>query len=150
VEGAVFAATALRFHGQRPLILDLSTSKDDQDHVVALFKRDGCWGAISKTNHVVLRYREAVYRTLRELALSYFHEYFLQGNGKKTLRSFSRPVDLSRFDSLNWMTTEEPIWFVPEHLVDVAHTQLLTRGQIATLRAADPIELKAGELVDWP
>lgn len=148
LEGAVFAAAALRFHGERPLILDLSTSTDDQDHVVALFRRHGCWGAVSKTNHVVLRYREPVYRTIRELALSYFHEYFLQ-NGKKTLRSYSRPVDLSRFDRLSWMTTDEPIWFVPEYLVDVAHTPLLSRSQVATLRPADPIEIRAGELTDW-
>ena len=149
MEGAMLAAVALRLAGQRPLILDLTSSNDDQDHVVALFKRHGCWGAISKTNHAVLRYREPVYRTIRELAMSYFHEYFLQSNGKKTLRSFSRPVDLSRFDKKGWMTSEEPVWYVPEYLCDVAHTAILSRGQIASLRPADTVERRAGEIVQW-
>src|SRR5690606_22648808 len=86
VEGAVLAAAILRFHGQKPLILDLETSNDDFDHVIALFNKNGYWGAISKTNHAVLRYREPVYKTIRELVMSYFHEYFLNKNGKKTLR----------------------------------------------------------------
>ena len=149
MEGAMLAAAALRIAGEKPLVLDLTTTSDDQDHVVALFRRHGCWGAISKTNHAVLRYREPVYRTIRELAMSYFHEYFLQSNGKKTLRSFSRPVDLSRFDRQNWMTSEDPVWFVPEYLCDVVHTAILSRGQIATLRPADAVERRAGEVVQW-
>lgn len=149
MEGAMLAAAALRLAGHRPLILDLTSTDDDQDHVVALFRQHGCWGAISKTNHAVLRYREPVYRTIRELALSYFHEYFLQSNGKKTLRSYSKPVDLSRFDRRGWMTSEEEVWYVPEYLCDVAHTKILNRSQIATLRAAESIERKAGEIVEW-
>lgn len=149
VEGAVFAAAALRFHGYKPLILDLVATQDDADHVVAVFQIDGCWGAISKTNHGVLRYREPVYRTIRELVMSYFHEYFLQSNRKKTLRSFSRPVNLSRFDRRGWETSEEPIWFVPEHLLTVAHTPIMTKEQIAKLRLADPIEAHMTETVEW-
>lgn len=149
MEGAMLAAAALRFHGERPLVLDLVSTKDDQDHVVALFRRNGAWGAISKTNHAVLRYREPVYRTVRELAMSYFHEYFLQSNGKKTLRSFSRPVDLSRFDRRGWMTSEEPVWFVPEHLCDVPHQAMLSRAQIASLRRAEEIEKRGGAIVEW-
>jgi hypothetical protein len=96
-EGALFAAAALEFHGYKPLILDLRSVKKpyDYDHVVAVFKTDGCFGAISKTNHAVLRYREPVYKTLRELTMSYFHEYFLN-TGKKTLREYS-----SKFVTLN-------------------------------------------------
>lgn len=149
MEGAMLAAAALRIAGDKPLVLDLTSTDNDQDHVVALFRRHGHWGAISKTNHAVLRYREPVYRTVRELAMSYFHEYFLQSNGKKTLRSFSRPVDLSRFDSRDWMTSEDPVWFVPEYLCDAAHTSILSRGQIATLRPADNVEVKAGLIVQW-
>src|SRR3989344_4797858 len=89
-EGALIAAAALWIQGERPLLLDLKPDKSDIDHVVALFRRNGFWGAISKTNHAVLRYREPVYKSIRELAMSYFHEYFLN-NGKKTLRSYSRP-----------------------------------------------------------
>lgn len=150
MEGAMLAAAALRLAGHRPLVLDLTSTNDDQDHVVALFRQHGCWGAVSKTNHAVLRYREPVYRTIRELALSYFHEYFLQSNGKKTLRSFSRPVDLSRFDKRGWMTSEQEVWYVPEYLCDVAHVPMVSRSQIASLRPADPIELRAGEIVEWP
>jgi len=149
MEGAMLAAAALRLAGERPLVLDLTAADDDQDHVVALFRRHGCWGAISKTNHAVLRYREPVYRTVRELAMSYFHEYFLQSNGKKTLRSFAGPVDLSRFDRRGWMTSEEPVWYVPEHLCEVPHAAILTRAQVASLRPADDVERRAGDITEW-
>lgn len=149
MEGAMFAAAALRFHGHKPLVLDLTTVKDDDDHVIAVFKHQGHWGAISKTNHAVLRYREPVYKTIRELVMSYFHEYFTNHNGKKTLRSYSLPVDLSRFDKQGWMTAEEDIWYVPEYLAEVEHVPILSKSQIALLRKADPIEVKAGNIVEW-
>ena len=149
MEGAMFAATALRQHGQRPLVLDLTASFDDQDHVVALFREHNAWGAISKTNHSVLRFREPVYRTIRELVMSYFHEYFLQSNGKKTLRSFAGPIDLSRFDKQGWMTSKEEVWYIPEHLCEIIHTQILSPTQIRRLRKADPIELLAGNHTEW-
>lgn len=148
IEGAMLAALAFRLQGQKPLILDLESARHDFDHVVALFKEHGCWGAVSKTNHGVLRYREPVYRTIRELVLSYFHEYF-DKNGFKTLRRYSNPVDLSRFDQKGWMTNEGHNWFIAQHLVEVPHKNLLTRSQIATLRRADPIEIKMGEIVEW-
>ena len=148
IEGALFAALAFRVNGQRPLILDLTSSRHDLDHVVALFRQHGCWGAISKTNHAVLRYREPVYRTLRELVLSYFHEYF-DGKGFKTLRGYSPAIDLSRFDRQNWMTNEKNNWFVAQYLCDVTHLPLLTTPQIATLRRAHPLEIKAGEITEW-
>lgn len=148
-EGAVLAALALRVHGHEPLLLDLTSILDDFDHVVTLFKKDGCWGAISKTNHAVLRYREPVYRTVRELVMSYFHEYFLNSNGKKTLRSFAGPINLKRFDKCDWMTTVESIEYIPEYLADVKHSQILTRKQIAGLRRAEPIEIEAGKIVEW-
>ncbi len=149
MEGAMFAAAVLRFHGYKPLVLDLTTVKDDYDHVVAVFKHKGHWGAISKTNHAVLRYREPVYKTIRELVMSYFHEYFTNHDGKKTLRSYSMPVDLSRFDQQGWMTSEEDVWYVPEYLAEVEHVPILTKSQIAFLRKADPVEIKAGSIVEW-
>ncbi|KAA0206149.1 hypothetical protein EDM68_03310 [Candidatus Uhrbacteria bacterium] len=148
IEGAMLAALAFRIHGQRPLLLDLVSSDRDTDHVVALFKQHGCWGAVSKTNHAVLRYREPVYKTIRELALSYFHEYF-DPTGFKTLRTYSRPMDLSRFDRDNWVTSEEDNWFVVNHLFDTPHIPLLSRRQIATLNRAHPVEIKAGEITEW-
>ncbi len=149
VEGAMFAAAALRFHGYPPLILDLASTKHDQDHVIAVFQIDGFWGAISKTNHGVLRYREPVYRSIRELVMSYFHEYFLQSNKKKTLRSFSRPVNLTRFNAYHWETSEEPLWFIPEYLATIPHTPILNRSQIGRLRIADSIEAAMTDIVEW-
>ncbi|HWQ99358.1 MAG TPA: hypothetical protein VN397_00740 [Candidatus Methylomirabilis sp.] len=148
IEGAMLAALALRLQGHRPLIVDFESAPHDLDHVVTVYRRHGHWGAISKTNHVVLRFREPVYRSIRELALSYFHEYF-DDDGRKTMRTFSRPVDLSRFDRRGWMTSDEDVWYVPEYLVDIPHTPILTRAQLAGLRRADPIEIAAGEAVQW-
>ena len=148
IEGAMLAALAFRMHGQKPYILDLESSRHDQDHVIALFRQHGCWGAVSKTNHAVLRYREPVYRNIRELVMSYFHEYVDQ-QGRKTLRRYSLPVDLSRFDHAQWMTNEDDNWFVAQYLVDVRHRDILTPSQIATLRRADEIEKKIGDIVEW-
>jgi hypothetical protein len=144
----MLAALALRLQGERPLVLDLTATPSDFDHVITVFRQNGHWGAISKTNHMVLRYRDPVYRTIRELALSYFHEY-TDDKGRKTLRSYSRPVDLSRFDDVDWMTTEEDVWDVPSYLADVTHIPLLSRTQIASLRPADEFERQVGSLVQW-
>ena len=126
LEGAVFAAAALRVLGFPPLILDLEADQDT-DHVLAVFKTRGHWGAIAKSNFAGCRYREPVYRTLRELALSYFHVYF-NLRGERTLRRYSQPVNLGRFDRRDWMTTKKPIWFVAEYLCDIPHRPLLKRG----------------------
>lgn len=148
IEGAMLAALALRLQGQPPLIMDLQSSMKDFDHVVTPFQVKGCWGAISKTNHGVLRYREPVYKSLRELAMSYFHEYFLD-NGTKTLRTYSLPMNLSKFDKDHWMTSEESVWIIPNALNDVRHIELLNRSQIAGLRKADAIERTMGKLTEW-
>jgi len=148
LEGAVLAALALRTHGYSPLLVDMKASKHDFDHVIAVFKKYGKWGAISKTNHAVLRYREPVYNSIRELVMSYFHEY-TDDLGRKTLRSFSNPVNLKKFDKRNWMTTEEEIDYLPEYLDKVRHYDILNRKQIRNLRRADQIELDAGDVVEW-
>jgi hypothetical protein len=147
LEGAMLAATMLRFHGHRPLVLDLTSASGDDDHVVALFKVNGLFGAISKTNHAVLRYRDPVYKTIRELVLSYFHEYFLD-DGRKTLRSYA-VTDLSRFDRKGWMTSEDDVSYIERYLFRIPHTPIVTRSQVATLRCASPIERKAGKIVEW-
>ena len=126
LEGATFAAAALRVLGFPPLILDLEADQDT-DHVIAVFKSRGHWGALAKSNFVGCRYREPVYRTLRELALSYFNIYF-NLRGERTLRRYSRPVNLARFDGRQWMTSEKDIWYIAEYLVDIPHTRLLKRG----------------------
>jgi len=145
LEGALLAAAALLQHGEKPLLLDLKAKKPDMDHVVALFKRNGYWGALSKTNHAVLRYREPVYKTVRELALSYFHEYFLP-DGTKTLRSFSKPFDLSKLKT-DWVSSKDDLFYISRALDQVPHEQILVRGQ--RLRKADAIEIKAGEITEF-
>lgn len=150
IEGAILAVAILQYHGHKPLLLDLEATKEDYDHVVALFKQHGHWGAISKTNHSVLRYREPIYKTLRELTLSYFHEYFMNESGKKTLRKYSKPVNLNIFNHLNWISTDKEVWFIPEHLTKIKHTPILNKKQIANLRKADHIEIKAGEILEFP
>jgi hypothetical protein len=148
VEGALLAATILRFHGYEPLIVDLESTAKDSDHVIAVFKKNGFWGAISKTNHAVLRYREPVYKSIRELCMSYFHEYFMD-DGKKTLRTYSKPVNLKRFDSIYWMISNEEVWEIPNYLTEIPHTKILNKKQISNLRKADKIEIEAGKLVEW-
>ena len=148
MEGAIFAAAALKINGEKPLIVDMEATKKDFDHVICVFKRDGKWGSISKTNHAVLRYREPIYKNIRELVMSFFHEYF-DDNGKKNLRSYSMPVNLSRFDHLNWISSDEEVWEIPHYLVDVKHFPILTRSQISRLRKADAIEIEAGKLIEW-
>jgi hypothetical protein len=126
LEGAIFAAAALRVLGFPPLIFDLEADQDT-DHVLAVFKMRGHWGAIAESNFAGCRYREPVYRTLRELALSYFNTYF-NLRGERTLRRYSRPVNLARFDNRHWITTDKEIWFIAEYLCDIPHQPLLKRG----------------------
>lgn len=144
-EGALLAAAALEYQGQKPLLLDLKTSKKDIDHVVALFKRGKYWGAISKTNHGVLRYREPIYKNIRELAMSYFHEYFLP-NGQKTLVSYSKPFNLNKLGR-DWITSHKDLFDVVDALDNSPHISVVPKGH--KLRLADPVEVKAGEITEW-
>jgi hypothetical protein len=144
MEGALFAAAALRVHGFPPLLLDLEAVRDD-DHVLAIFRQRGHWGAIAKSNYSGLRFREPVYRTLRELAISYFEHYY-NPDGEKTLRSYSRPIRLQRFDRFGWMTAEEDVWRIPEYLTRIAHTPLLNPNMTRRLNHVDARLQAAGRL----
>jgi hypothetical protein len=148
LEGALLAACALQFHGHQPLLLDLRPLQPDEVHVVALFKIKGYWGGISKTNHAVLRFREPVYKTIRELVMSYFHEYFLD-NGEKMLRDYAGPINLSRFDNLNWQTADSDVWYIDKYLNRIKHYKILELWQERQLRKADDIEIAAGKLIEW-
>lgn len=143
-EAALFAAAALRVNGAPPLILDLEAVRDS-DHVIAVYKMDGCWGAIALSNFSGLRFREPVYRTIRELAMSYFEDYYNLA-GEKTLRRYSRPVKLSRFDRLNWMTSEDDVWAVAEYLCDIPHTSILPAGRSEKRVYVDKRSFDAGML----
>ena len=142
LEGALLAAVALRVNGYPPLLMDLEAVHDD-DHVVAIYRECGLWGGIAKSNFAGLRFRAPVYRTLRELALSYFEHYY-NLRGERTLRSYSRPLNLERLDSLNWMTSEEDIWCVPEHLIATRHYPLLPFKVARALPRLDRRSFEAG------
>ncbi|MGO9482003.1 MAG: hypothetical protein ACLP05_09525 [Candidatus Kryptoniota bacterium] len=139
-EGALFGAAALRMSGHNPLIVDMIAENDD-DHVIALFKENGYYGAIAKSNTTLLRFREPVYRTLRELVMSYF-DFYCNISGEKTLRSYSNPVDLSRFDNRNWMITNENLDYIGDYLSTIKHHKILSTKQLHNLGRAD------GDLVD--
>lgn len=144
MEGALFGAAALRVIGFPPLLLDLEAVRDD-DHVLALFRQRDHWGAIAKSNYSGLRFREPVYRSLRELAMSYFEHYYNLA-GEKTLRSYSRPVHLERFDGSGWMTAEEDVWEIPQYLTGISHTQLLNPDLTRRLNRVDARLQAAGRL----
>jgi hypothetical protein len=142
MDGALFAAAALRVQGRPPLILDLEAEHDD-DHVLAVFKSKHGWGAIGRSNYSGLRYREPVYRTIRELVMSYFESYF-NLRRQKTLRNYSRPVDLTRFDPVHWMTTEEDVWDIPNYLAQIPHTKIAPGAAITTYSRVDQRLFDAG------
>ena len=147
-EGALFAAAVLAYHGQKPLLLDFRTIPSDEDHVVALFKQYSYWGAISKTNHAILRYREPVYESVRELAMSYFHEY-LMWDGRKSLRAYSKPFDLSKYAPERWITADEELFWLVEKIDESRHFPIVPKKNLRLLRKAYPIELKAMKLIEW-
>ena len=144
LEGAIFGAAALRVLGFPPLLWDLE-AVNDTDHVLAIFKVRGCWGAVAKSNFSGCRYREPVYRSLRELAMSYFNVYFNM-RFERTLRHYSRPVNLARFDHRNWMTTGKPVWFIAEYLCEIPHIRLLTSLMEKNLTHVDPRTVR-GEML---
>ena len=150
IEGALLAAAALWLHGEPPLIMNVSArmGKGDVDHVVALYKRGGYYGAIGKTNHAVLRFRDPIYRTPRELALTYFHEWFMNETREKTLECYSKPLDLRHFGT-DWVTSEKELWEIADALSVLPHYNLVPKGNWRYIRRADLMELKAGKLIEW-
>jgi hypothetical protein len=142
LEGALLAAAALRVNGHQPLLMDLEAVQDD-DHVVALYREGGLWGGIAKSNFAGLRFRAPVYRTLRELALSYFEHYY-NLRGERTLRNYSGAVNLARLDSRHWMTSEKDVWCVPELLIAARHYPLFPDKVAKTLPRVDRRSFEAG------
>ncbi len=134
-EGALFAAAMLRETGHKPLIVDMMAENDD-DHVIAVFRSGTKWGALAKSNTTALRYREPVYSSLRELIMSYFDFYF-NTLGDKSLRSFSRPVNLTRFDRKNWMETDDDLEYIGDYLTGIPHINLLDPESRRNLQRVD-------------
>lgn len=157
LEGALIAALSFWIHGGKPLLLDLAAYNGD-DHIVAPFKVNGRWGAVSKTNHATLRYRDPVYKTIRELAMSYFHEYIHLKTGEKILERFSGAVDLrhiskpksSRVETIrDWISGEAELFWLAEELDNVTHEYIVPTKSKKVLRKADNMEMIAGNLIEW-
>ena len=148
-EGALFAAAALMFHGQRAWLMDIRALPSDQDHVITVFKQHGLWGAISKTNHAILRWRDPIYKSARELAMSFAHEYCLPG-GKKSMLAFSRPFSLMRYAPKRWVIADGDLDWLMEDLDDSAHDPVAPPHVMRKRRRSSKLELRAQEVVDWP
>lgn len=146
-EGALLGAYILSRHSYKPLVLHLETAKGDIDHVIVPFKKGGYWGALSKTNHAVLRFREPVYKNIRELVMSYFHEYFLD-NGTKTLRRYSAPLNLNIFGK-DWYREDGDLWGIDEELENIKHYDVAPTTAFKNLRKADNIEILAGKIEEY-
>ena len=149
IEGALLAACALWIQGKPPLLVHLDCDPCDYPHVIALFRRNGAWGALSKTNGACLRYRDPIYRSLRELAMSYFHEYF-DKRGRKTLRSYSAAFDLRRVAPALWVTNEKACLETHARLEASRHYALISRRQERSLSRRDAFERRAAGLVEYP
>ena len=147
IEGAMVAAAALWVHGDPPLLLDMR-AEQDYDHVIAVYRRHGRWGAISKTNGIGLRGRDPVYRTLRELAMSYFHEY-TNRREHKTLREYSVPYDLRSMDASLWVSGTKNCWDVPERLDELRHFPLMGRRHLKLVARRDPFERRVNRMLQY-
>jgi hypothetical protein len=143
-EGALFAAAAMQYNGYKPLIVDMKAFNDD-DHVIAVFKNNNHWGAVAKSNFTSLRYREPVYRSIRELIMSYF-DFFFNIAGDKSLRSYSLPLDLTKFNSKNWTTTDDDLEYIGDQLEKMHHFPIINEAMIKNLNRASDTMLRAGLL----
>jgi hypothetical protein len=143
-EGALFAAAALDFLGHKPLIVDMKAFNDD-DHVIAVFRDEGYWGSVAKSNFTSLRFREPVYRSLRELIMSYF-DFFFNIYGDKSLRSYSLPFNLASLNSRNWATTDDDLEYIGDKIESLYHFPVVTEKMIKKLNIASDSMLKAGML----
>lgn len=148
-EAAVFAAAALAYHGKRAWLMDIQALPSDQDHIVTLFQERGLWGAISKTNHAILRWRDPIYRSARELAMTYAHEYCLPG-GKKSMLAYSRPFSLTRYAPARWVVAEEDLDWLLFDLDLSPHVPVAPERALRKRRRSSDIELRSQLIVEWP
>ncbi|MDQ5962278.1 MAG: hypothetical protein QG653_85 [Patescibacteria group bacterium] len=150
LEGALFAAACFFLQGETPYIMNLKVRHGfgDDDHAVALYKRNGYWGAISKTNHAVLRFRDPVYKTPRELAMSYFHEYFLGKDGTKTMSGYSKPINMRRFGS-DWIFADEDLWEIAEIIFNAKHFSTVPKKNVRYIRKATLFERKVTDTPEY-
>ena len=148
-EAALFGAAVLAFHGKRVWLMDLRALPSDQDHIVTLFKERGLWGAISKTNHAILRWRDPIYKSARELAMSYAHEYCLPG-GKKSMLEYSRPFSLAGFAPERWVTADDDLHWLMDKLDEAPHVPVAPPAAMRRRRRSPKVELLAQLVLEWP
>jgi hypothetical protein len=148
-EGAFFAAAVLAYHGRGAWLLDIQALPSDHDHIVTLFKERGLWGAISKTNHAILRWRDPIYRSVRELAMSYAHEYCLPG-GKKSMLAYSRPFSLRRYAPKRWVTAPEDLDWLLLALDLSPHAPIAPPYALHNRRRSSMVELRSQKVLEWP
>jgi hypothetical protein len=148
-EAAILAVAAFIYHGKPAWLMDIQALPSDQDHVVTLFQARGLWGAISKTNHAVLRWRDPIYKSAREVAMSYAHEYCLPG-GKKSMLAFSRPFSLTRYPPHRWVTATDELDWMLEELDDSPHLPVAPRHALRKRRRMSRVELKSQDVTEWP
>ncbi len=146
-EGALLGAYILSLQGFKPYLICLKSASGDDDHIIVPFKVNSLWGALSKTNHAVLRYREPIYKNIRELVMSYFHEYFLN-NGKKTLRSYSELFNLNTLKR-DWIVSDKDLWYIDKKLDKIKYYDIVPKVYIKKLRKADKVEIKTGKIVEY-
>jgi len=147
-EGALFAAACLAFHGKPAFLMDLRALPSDQDHVVALFRAGKLWGAISKTNHPILRWRDPIYRSPRELAMSYAHEYYLRG-GRMSLLAYSKPFNMTRYAPRRWVIADDDLDWLVLALDNSRHLPLASLRALKQRRRASKLERRASDIVEW-
>ena len=148
-EAAILAVAALVYHGKQAWLVDIQALPSDQDHIVTLFKERGLWGAISKTNHAILRWRDPIYRSPRELVMSYAHEYCLNG-GKKSMLAFSRPFSLARYAPKRWLIPLEELQWLMDEVDASPHVPLAPKAALRQRRRTTRVELKSQDVVEWP
>ena len=148
-EGALLAAAILIYHGKPVWLIDMQSLPSDHDHIVTVFRERGLWGAISKTNHAVLRWRDPIYRSPRELMMSYAHEYNLNF-GKKSLLAYSKPFSLARFAPRRWLIAEEELQWLMDALDDSPHVPVAPRHALRKRRRTTRVELKSQDVTEWP
>ena len=148
IEGACLACTCRMLQGRKPHIVSLKVKQPDDDHILIIFSQNGYYGALRKTNHPVLRYRDPIYRSIRELVMSYFHEYFLYTNGEKTLLGYSKPINLKRYGT-KWITAEDDVWNIAEKIFDAPIVSIVPPQNKKYLRNATAFEQKILRIQEW-
>lgn len=149
IEGALLAGAILNFHKRPALLVHLHTTKEDEDHVIAIFKESGRFGAISKSNHLVLRYRDPVYLNIRELVMSYFHEYWGLKTRRKNLRAYTEPIDIIKKFGDSWIIEEKDLWDINDFIFHTPHKQIAPKNLLKKLRNADEFELHVSKIIEW-